>query len=779
MKINNSVSESIWADRYQKNSETLEQNFHRVAKFCSKNKEEEDVFFEVLSNAEFFFGGRTMSNAGIGETLTLNNCFTSPPIKDSLADIFDKVRLGAITHQKGGGIGYNFSTLRPKGTPTRNDAVASGPLSFMDVFNAQTATILQGNRRGANMGIMSVYHPDIVEFVGAKSTDSLRLNHFNLSVMVDDDFMNSKNEDKVITLHFPVYDENGKTIKDPSKWKITREINARELWDLIMHKSYENGEPGVLQETTMNIDNNLHYCESLTKTNPCSEYLSGDIFGEKYKSKQYGGACNLGSLMLPTFVDNKFKKNAQINYDKLKSTIACAIRMLDNIIDINKFPDIVYENYQKEFRTIGLGINGLADMLVMLNLKYSSKEGQTFVSNLMNFIAKEAYRSSCLLAMEKGAFPGFDKEQFLQSNYIKKHKWKDIEELISQHGIRNAKIMSVAPCGTMSLTFGNNCSSGVEPIFQKVSKRKVKFGGQSEEHAQIVDLEDYAYGLWKKDPGVVKEDVFEEALSIDVDAHIDMLKNVAYHVDMSVSKTINVPTEYTFEQTKDIYDKCWKAGIKGCTIFRPNDLRQGILISSTSDAQIKPDESKVLHRGEWSKLPEDIVYYRRKVYIGCGKLSLFIGYSELDKKIHDIYVIRSGSGGCEKTIQTTVIAMAGMIRLGGDILNIEKAFDGTGGCNSFLSKRIRGEKLSKGSSCGTAMLHEIKAFLSEKNNTVPKKDSTKADHSNTFTADEHAYIAKNGEMNYAKDIGKCPICNDKILHSDGCLQCQCGWSKCN
>lgn len=278
----NDIIENIWTDRYQKNGESYVDALRRVADFCSKYDSYEeknqsgetipvrDLFFNLMYNEEFYPAGRTMSNAGIGRDLTLNNCFVAPQIRDSLEEIFDKVKLGARTHQKGGGIGYDFSNLRPKGSPTSNDAIASGPVSFMDVFNAQTATILQGGRRGANMGVMNVYSMDIEEFINAKSYETGKLNHFNVSVMVDDDFMIAVQEDRNVFLHFPVYDDEGKILKDPSKWTQSKEVSARYIWDLIVKKAYDNGEPGVFFYDNLNRDNNLAYIENIVCSNPSS-----------------------------------------------------------------------------------------------------------------------------------------------------------------------------------------------------------------------------------------------------------------------------------------------------------------------------------------------------------------------------------------------------------------------------------------------------------------------------------------------------------------------------
>jgi len=802
MKIDNEILYKIWEDRYSKNGESVDENLHRVSDYCSTNEKEAEEFYNVLDKGLFYPAGRTMSNSGIGRNLTLNNCFTAPMIQDDLQDIFTKVKLGAMTHQRGGGIGYDFSQLRPKGTPTSNDAIASGLISFMDVFNAQTATILQGNRRGANMGICSVYNMDIEDFISAKSYDEGKLVHFNVSVMVDDDFMEAVRNDKTIFLHYPVYNDEGKILKDESKWKYKKEINAKYIWDLIMKKAYDNGEPGIFFYENLNRDNTLWYIENVVCTNPCAEYLSGTVYGnnpitnEPLVKGEYGGACNLGSLFLHNMIDEPFTKDAKINYERLTKAVHTGVKFLDNIIDINSFPDKIYENYQKAFRTIGAGITGLGDMLVMLNLKYGSKEAVELTDNLMNFISKQAFKASIELAKEKGSFPFLDREKYIESGYIQKHmekdsEWIDIADSILKYGIRNSKIMSVAPTGTMSLSYGNNCSSGLEPIFSLSYDRKVKMNGQSDDNIKIVKMEDYAYKVWNKIKDnsncIVKEDIFVTAMDLPVQAHLDMLKVIAYHVDMSCSKTINIPTEYPFEDVKKVYEFCWENGIKGCTIFRPNEVRQGIMITEKTEEEKAKELIETLERGQWKPKAKDTFYYERKVYIGCGKLKLMIGWSNTEKTIQDMYVIRSGSGGCERNLQGMVIAMSGMLRLGGNLFNIEKSFEGVGGCNSFSTQRAKGVQLSQGNSCGTAILREIKTFLKEISNqtieiTKPISNieikQIKNDKS-IFTEEELKYKKDNGDIAFAMYYKKCPVCGEELEHSGGCITCiSCGFTKC-
>lgn len=632
---------------------------------------------------------------------------------------------------------------------------------------------------------------DILEFLEAKSWEEGKLNHFNLSVLVDDAFMKAKDNDETITLRYPCMTETGEIIDNPNEWKMTKEIKAREIWDTIMKKAYETGEYGVLFYDNLNKDNNINYMETIVTTNPCGEYLAGTLYENGKPLENHLGACNLGSLFLHNFIENPFTKNACIDYVSLKYAINTAVRMLDNVIDINSYPLKAYENYQKNIRTIGLGTTGLADMLCMLNLKYDSEEAVCFMDILMDDISYMTYQASIELAKEKGCFPYLrdeDREKFANSNYLMKHyerspRWKTVMEDIKKYGIRNARLQATAPTGTLSLTYGNNCSSGLEPIFSLEYERKIKVGGQNDENIQIYPMRDYAYEQWLKVKDdidcVVKKDVFQTAMDLSVDAHVNMLGVIAFHTDMSCSKTINIPTDYPFEKTKEVYDRCHKLGIKGCTIFRPNPLRSGILVTEKQDDGV--NELKELKRGEWKSLAEDTYYVKRKLTIGCGTLKLFIGYSPNEQAIQDLYIVKSGNGGCEKNLQAIAISMSALLRVGGSIEQLEKAFSGIAPCPSFVSSRAKGLSLSKGNYCGMAIINEVKSFLEEVSDSQLRVQNKKNEEKkNIFTEEEEKFLKENGESVFAFRFNKCPQCGEKLERADGCITCikGCGWTKC-
>ncbi len=774
----NEVYESIWKDRYQKNGESYDDQLWRVAEFIAtaennNSNEWTDKFHDIMSSGYFFPAGRTMSNAGIGEKLTLNNCFVAPIIGNSMEQIFEAVKLGAMTHKAGGGIGYAFSNLAPNGYKTRNDAIASGPVSFMDVFNAQTATVQQGSRRGANMGMLSVYHPDILEFIHAKSATEGRLNHFNLSVVIDNNFMFAVNHDENIDLHWPIYDEKGNKL--PSyKWnaQFTKTVRARDIWDEIMRMAYDNGEPGVFYEDNANSRNPAWYVERIVCSNPCAEYLAGTI--TTADPSQYGGACNLGSLFLHNFVKNPFTKQAHLDTEALRDTISIAVRMLDDIIDVNKFPDKIYENYQKGMRTIGIGITGLADMLAMLGLKYDSQEARDYVESLMQMISNAEYYASIQLAKEKGAFPLCEPTKHNRGNYVEDVIEQDILDEIAKYGIRNAKIQAVAPCGTISMAFGNNCSSGIEPIFSLSYDRKVKIGGQDDKDVKIVKMMDYAYYLYYKlkDDGAQldfdEHDIFPTALNMSVDDHVAMLAIISKYTDMSVSKTINVPTEASFDEVKNIYMQCWSLGIKGCTIFRPNAIRQGILLtdSNKKDIESKPESTlSVLPRGLIIESSNDLIGKKRKIQTGCGSLHVLAFFDPIDGNLQEVYFNKGSTGGCANFMTGLSRMVSLLCRAGVDIMAIKDQLDSTGVCPSYATRKATHHDTSKGSCCPMAIGNALVEMYNEMQADIYDKD------------DEKIPAEPIAEINTQQEL--CPECGEPVMFEGGCKICKsCGWTKC-
>lgn len=1115
----NDIIKNIWNDRYRKNGETYDESLRRVAhcvasvEDSSVRNEWEQKFYQVMDDELFFPAGRTMSNAGIGDKLTLNNCFIAPMVGDDMESIFDSVKLGALTHKAGGGIGYSFSLISPRGKHTHNDAIASGPVSFMDVFDAQTATIQQGSRRGANMGILSVYHPDIFEFVTAKAQDANRLKHFNLSVIVDDDFMYAVENNREIELHWPIYDRRGNKLPR-SEWdaQFTKTIMARDLWDEIMKMAYNNGEPGVFFEDTLQRMNPANYIENIVASNPCfagdmklltsegykrfdelvgrddisvvsydgqvstgnkvwcsgikdtliitlsngkkiqctpnhtfmlcngesieandlklkdtlapsvyvknhydtkfvklgfiqgdgeltrlnskhhhglsvnfgvndgdivdlfsdekimsdgyvvglndelrqlefssmplpqrvmpgtynswsddqklaflcgmfsangcvvsghrvqykttcrelsnqikdalsyfgihcnittnkakevkfsngsymcresydicinqydsiivfantigfyhkykiealkdlikekaphvrsiqkgdkipvydfteninhwgivngvvahncSEYLAGTIKKDDCNPEDFGGACNLGSLYLHNFVVNPFAADAYLDVQRFKDAIKIAVRMLDNIIDVNVFPNRIYKNYQSNMRTIGLGVTGLADMLAMLGYKYNSAAARSYVGDLMHTLTNIAYEASVDLGIERGAFPFCDKKQHANSYFVNHCLELNVREKIAKHGIRNAKILAIAPTGTTSMAYGNNCSSGIEPIFQLDYERKIKVGGQDDSNIQIVNMTDYAYKKWL-DMGApdAYRDVWVTALDMSVDDHVAMLSTIVPYVDMSVSKTINIPTEYPFEDTKDVYVQCWKNGVKGCTIFRPNELRQGILIANSNNnakkTPSKEDSQYVsadhLPRGMIIGVDDDLMSIKKTIFNGCGKFYLHVDFDEENLEFLETYIDIGSGGGCERNLQFISRLMSLALRAGVPLEAIIDQARSIRPCKAYSDRTKKYGDTSPGTSCPSAIGKALEEMLKKARYLYGNSDDLEQNEP-VLTEQEKKTIQSKvpviAEGDAFKNMPKCPECGNPLRVEGGCDFCDsCGFTHC-
>ena len=566
----------------------IEETWQRVARTAAlvEPAEQDDWearFVEVLGGFRFLPGGRILAGAGIDRRITLFNCFVMGLIKDDMESIFEALKEGALTMQAGGGVGYDFSTLRPGSCVTRTTGrIASGPVSFMHIWDAMCATVLStGARRGAMIASLRCDHPDIETFIEAKRRPG-QLRHFNLSVQVTDAFMKAVEADKDWPLVFPdaslEADMNAETVmrrwpgfNDPVPCRVLARRPARELWECIMRATYDTAEPGVLFVDRINEFNNLAYRESITTTNPC-----GEIPLPPY------GACNLGSVNLARFVRDPFTSRARLDLDAIRDTTAVATRLLDNVIDCSRYPLQAQAGQARGSRRIGLGITGLADALIMLGLHYGEAAARHEAARVMETVCHTAYRSSIQLAREKSCFPFFERKAYLEGRFIRSLP-KDIRSGIAEHGIRNSHLTAIAPTGTISLLAGN-VSSGIEPVFDFRHSRKVL--NQAGEY-QRFDLEDYAFRLWREQ-GNETTDLpagFVDACSLPPDAHLEMQAVLQPHVDSAISKTINVPGDFAFDEFQDLYRAAWNHGLKGCTTFRSNPVTGEILGSATAVAQ--------------------------------------------------------------------------------------------------------------------------------------------------------------------------------------------------
>ncbi|PZX16182.1 ribonucleoside-diphosphate reductase class II [Palleronia aestuarii] len=563
------ISEQIWDMKYRLKAadgspidRSVEETWRRIARATAAVEADpdlwEDRFYAALDGFKFLPAGRITAGAGTDRSVTLFNCFVMGTVPDSMGGIFEHLREAALTMQQGGGIGYDFSTIRPKGADVKGVAAdASGPLSFMDVWDAMCRTIMSaGARRGAMMATMRCDHPDIEEFVTAKS-DPARLRNFNVSVLVTDAFMEAVKADASWDLVFD--------------GRVFSTISARDLWNRIMRSTYDYAEPGVIFIDRINEMNNLAYCETIAATNPCGEQPLPPY-----------GACLLGSVNLARLVLSPFTGEARLDEEALDDLVATAVRMMDNVVDASRFPLEAQAREAAAKRRIGLGVTGLADALAMTNQRYGSEEAARLTEGWLHRIARAAYLASSRLAAEKGAFPLFDAEKYLASGTLAGMD-ADVRDAIARDGIRNALLTSIAPTGTISL-YAGNVSSGIEPVFAHAYTRKVLQKDGSRREEEVVD---YAVALWRERNGDADlPDHFVTAQSLAPLDHVRMQAAAQKWVDSSISKTINCPEDISFEAFRDVYEAAYESGCKGCTTYRPNAVTGSVLAVTATDAAV-------------------------------------------------------------------------------------------------------------------------------------------------------------------------------------------------
>lgn len=568
------IADQIWDMKYRFKTNdgtpidiNVEDTWMRVAKALASvetgdiREEIQASFYDALQDFKLLPAGRIIAGAGTGRMVTLFNCYVMGTIPDSIRGIYAALQDAALTMQQGGGIGYDFSTIRPKGAEVKGVAAdASGPLSFMDCWNSMCKTIMSaGSRRGAMMATLRCDHPDIEAFIEAKA-DPTRLRMFNMSVLVTDPFMEAVKNDTDWRLHFE--DKNGVTLMEKT-------VRAVDLWNKIMQSTYDQAEPGVIFIDRINAANNLNYCETISSTNPCGEQPLPPY-----------GACLLGSMNLTRFINNAFTKNAEFDYNEFTRIVRIAIRMMDNVVDVSNFPLPQQEAEAKAKRRLGLGMTGLADALLMMGYTYGDERAVKFTEMVSSIIFETAYDASCDLAVEKGSFPLLDAEKFLTPGTAASKLPDYIQARIRKTGIRNSHTTSIAPTGTISL-YAGNVSSGIEPVFAYEYTRKVlqKNGERTEELVQDYAVD--AYWEYMGEHGSQHPDdlpgYFVSAQTLPPLAHVRMQAAAQKWVDSSISKTINCPEDISFEDFKDVYMAAWDQGCKGCTTYRPNAVTGSIL----------------------------------------------------------------------------------------------------------------------------------------------------------------------------------------------------------
>jgi ribonucleoside-diphosphate reductase alpha chain len=741
MPFDATISAEIWNAKYRFLTEgsegdaDVQATWSRVAAAVAEaeparaRRQWRERFEDALSDFKFLPAGRIIAGAGTGRAVTLFNCFVMGAIPDNLDGIFEHLREAALTMQQGGGVGMDFSTIRPAGAPVRGvGAKASGPLSFMDAWDAMCRTVMSaGQRRGAMMACLRIDHPDIEEFIDAKR-DPARLRNFNVSALVTHDFMAALNADQDWPLHF-----NG---------HVYRTVRARDLWARLMRATYDVAEPGVIFIDRVNAANNLAYCETVAATNPCGEQPLPPY-----------GACLLGSINLSRLVANPFEPDAAIDEAKLAALTETAVRFLDNVIDVSRYPLREQEEEAKAKRRIGLGITGLADALIFCGARYGAEDGVALTRRWLDVMRAAAYRASAQLAAEKGPFPAYDKA--ILDRPMLASLDAETRAMIADHGLRNGCLTTIAPTGTISLLAGNT-SSGIEPVFAFSYQRRVR---QADNSYVEEPVQDYALTMWKRLNGEATppEHSFVSAQTLTPADHLAMQAVAQHYIDSSISKTINCPEDISFEDFADVYSRAFDLGCKGCTTYRPNAVTGSVL--SVEKAEAKPREAIEPRAAALTPRPDTLVGSTYKIKWPESEHALYVTINDIEedgrRRPFEIFINSKNMEHYAWTLALTRMVSA-VFRRGGDVSfvaeELKAVFDPRGG--AWLGGRYVPSLLA-------AIGDVIQRHLDSDLGRAPAAENEPAVRSAKPRA--------------------CPKCGAAaIIRAEGCDKClECGHSKCS
>ena len=716
-----------------------------VEKTKSLRDEWEKKFFSILEDFKFVPGGRIMHGAGREDiTTTLNNCYVVAVRDDSIKSIYDTIINEALTYKYGGGCGHDLSVLRPAGKAINGTGGEScGPTGFMNLFSENTNTIAQHGRRGANMQTLRVDHPDIEKFISIKTGDVDMVKYSNISVLLTHDFMAAVKNDNDFNLTY--------------EGEVYKTIKATALWDEIIRCAHTSAEPGLIFWDTMKDYHNAEYCSPLVSTNPCAEQPLPD-----------GGCCNLGAVNLERFVDDK----GNFLIDQFQETVGIATRFLDNVVDYNVDRHALEDQRKnaKNDRRVGLGILGLADMLVRMGIQYDSEDALQTIEQIMQIFRDTSYETSVNLAIEKGKYPHFDWAGYSQSKFVKNLP-KPLQNKIKKNGIRNCTITTVAPTGSGAIVA--RVSSGVEPIFATSYKRRVKkndggYGKSFKEYKVYHPIIEKLFGTDDQLPEHVVT-----AHNIDPYFRVKMQGSVQKYIDSSISSTVNLAKDITVETVADIYMKAYESGLKGITVYREGS-REGILVSDQEQPSPKTEEAlnsnlKVEKRlGKSPRVrPTQTIGVTRRIRTGEG--TLYITINEDENGLCEVFTTIGKAGGNAAAQSEAISRLISLsLRSGLDPKAIVRQLKGISGPNpTWEDGRLI---LSTPDAIGKA----LDDYLNERKANISKNQGDNS-------------LEKQPRITMAQDVPEdegimiCTEChNHSVVNEGGCLTCrECGWSKCD
>lgn len=770
----------VQVDENTFNSETLQQWFRRV---CNGDEE----LIKRMEDMKFLFGGRILANRGLvtkDHKVTLSNCYVLPPVEDNIESIFETAKDLATIFSRGGGVGIDISKLRYKGAPVRNSAeTTTGAVSFMQLYDITTAIIGQKGRRGALIITMTAEHPDIEDFIDIKKDLNL-ITNANISVKVSDEFMRyaveKPGESYAMTC----------ILRDEETGEVWHEhhttVTPSKILEHLAENNWKMAEPGVIfwdrMENYNFIENNPHI--NITGVNPCGELCLPDY-----------GSCNLGNINLSAYVKNPFTDISEFDFVALTHDVPIYVKALNDVLIEGKEYHPLREQRDaiRDYRQIGLGITGLADMLIKMRIMYGSEDACELIAKVYSCIINQSVIASVDYAVENdySSYKGFNVKDFCNCTFAQKVLNRETKEYVKAKGkVYNSQFLTIPPTGSVSIILGN-CSSGVEPNFDWRYNRKIETIYDEPRKVLVTAgiVKEYAEYL-----GMTVDKVLEVGLPdyfVTATKGVTYMQRVAmqgacqYYIDGAISGTVNLPNDATVEDIVNLYKEAWLQGLKGITIYRVGSEREGILTEVASEEtpvtlekptleipRGKKLEQLELQRGEKKAIAPDTIYYKEEVKIGCGELNLFIGYSPSEKALQDFWVKRKGNGGCERNIESTVISMSLLQRVGGSFEMLEESFKGIGSCNSFVHARSKGAKLSKGSNCGQAIFNTLYDFV--------KRMALQY-----VETDENRYVLKQnfaeGDPNLPVVFGTpCPTCGKPLHRQGGCYTCdECGFSKCD